>query len=95
MVLSATSAFVMSAPTPLLTKASVTIFPCPTEGFVTYSFLVEDACVGGFMNSCLSLLDFMLKSLSSLPSFASPSSITAAIGFDLHLLWEGLSHVFG
>jgi hypothetical protein len=45
------------------------------------AFLVEDACVGGFMNSCRSLLDFMLKSLSNWPSFASPSRITAAIGF--------------
>jgi hypothetical protein len=36
----------------------------------------------------------MLKSLSSLPSFASPRRSAAAIGLVLHLLWEGLSHVF-
>jgi hypothetical protein len=59
---------VTSAPTLLLIKASVTMFPCPTEFFPLVAFLVEDACVGVFMNSCLSLLDFMLKSLSSLPS---------------------------
>jgi hypothetical protein len=29
------------------------------------AFLVEDACVGVFMNSYLSLLDFMFMSLSS------------------------------
>jgi hypothetical protein len=65
-VLNATSVFVTSAPTLLLTKASVTMFPCPTEVLSLVAFLVEDACVGGFMISCLSLLDFMLKSLSSL-----------------------------
>jgi hypothetical protein len=49
-------------------KASVTMFPCPTEILLLVAFLLEDARVGGFMNSCLSLLNFMLKSLSSLPS---------------------------
>jgi hypothetical protein len=48
-----------------------------------------------FYELCLRLLDFMLKSLSSLPCFASPSRSTTAIGLVLHLLWEGLSHVFG
>jgi hypothetical protein len=38
---------VTSAPTPLLTKASVTIFLCPTEVLSLVAFLVEDACVGG------------------------------------------------
>jgi hypothetical protein len=32
------------------------------------------------MNSCLSLLDFMLSFCLALPSFASPSRIAAAIG---------------
>jgi hypothetical protein len=40
---------VTSAPTPPLTKASVTMFPCPTEGFGFKVFLVEDACVGCFV----------------------------------------------
>jgi hypothetical protein len=33
----------MSAPTLLLTKASVTMFPFPTESFGLVAFLVEDA----------------------------------------------------
>jgi hypothetical protein len=86
---------VTSAPTPLLTKASVTIFPCPTEDFVTCSFSSRRCMCRWFYELCLRLLDFMLKSLSSLPSFASPSRSTTAIGLVLHLLWEGLSHVFG
>jgi hypothetical protein len=45
----------MSAPTPLLTKASVTIFLVLLKAFVTCSFfLIEDACVGDFMSLCLS-----------------------------------------
>jgi hypothetical protein len=72
------SVFVTSAPTLLLTKASVTMFPCPTEVLSPIVFLVEDACVGVFMNSCPSLLVYA-KFLSSLPSFASPSRI-AAVG---------------
>jgi hypothetical protein len=43
------------------------------------------------MSLCLSLLDFMLKSLSS---FASPSRSAAAIGLVLHLLWEGFITCF-
>jgi hypothetical protein len=52
----------------IIIKASVTMFPCPTEILSLIAFLLEDACIGGVMNSCLSLLDFMLKSLSGLPS---------------------------
>jgi hypothetical protein len=59
---------VTSASTLLLTKASVTIFLVLLKVLSLVAFLVEDACVGVFMNSCLSLLDFMFMSLSSLPS---------------------------
>jgi hypothetical protein len=38
---------VTSAPTPLLTKASVPIFPCPTKVLLLVAFLEEDACAGG------------------------------------------------
>jgi hypothetical protein len=42
-----------SAPTLLLTKASVTMFPCPTESFGLVAFLVEDACIGVLLISYL------------------------------------------
>jgi hypothetical protein len=48
-MLTATSVFVMGAPTLLLTKANVTMFPCPTNVLSLVAFLVEDACVGVFM----------------------------------------------
>jgi hypothetical protein len=50
------------------------------------AFLVEDACVGVFKNSCLSLLDLMLSFCLSLPSFESPSRIAAAVGLAFTLL---------
>jgi hypothetical protein len=60
------------------------------------AFLTEDACVGVLMSLCLSLLGlFYASPCLALPSFASPSRSAAAIGLILHLLWEGLSHVFG
>jgi hypothetical protein len=47
---------VKSAPTPLLTKASVTIFLVLLKALVTrsFSFLIDDAYVGDFMGLCLS-----------------------------------------
>jgi hypothetical protein len=56
---------VTSALTPLLTKASVTIFLVLLKTFVTCSFLIEDASVGDFMKLCLSSYDFYAKSLFS------------------------------
>jgi hypothetical protein len=44
------------------------------------AFLVEDACVGVFMDSCLTLLDFMLRFCLALSSFASPSRTATTIG---------------
>jgi hypothetical protein len=41
--------FVMSAPTPLLTKASVTIFLVLLKVLSLVDFIVEDACVGDFL----------------------------------------------
>jgi hypothetical protein len=52
-VLSATGVFVTSAPTPPLTKASVTI-SLVLLVVVSYSFLIDDACVGVFISLCLS-----------------------------------------
>jgi hypothetical protein len=44
---------VTSAPTPLITKASVTIFLVLLKVLSLVAFLVEDACVGDFMSLCL------------------------------------------
>jgi hypothetical protein len=66
------------------------VSPCslvPLKVLSIVAFLVEDACAGGFMNSCLSLLDFMLSLLFSFCLvFASPSRIAAAIGLCLTLV---------
>jgi hypothetical protein len=51
-MLSATSAFVMNAPTPLLTKASVTIFLVLLKVLSLVAFLVEDASVVDFISLC-------------------------------------------
>jgi hypothetical protein len=54
---------------------------CPTKELSLVVFLVEDACVGAFINLCPSGYDFVLSLLSSLClAFASPSRIAAAIG---------------
>jgi hypothetical protein len=56
------SAFVMSAPTTSLTKASVTILLFLLEVLSLVAFLVEDAWVGGFKSFVLwALLGFCLS----------------------------------
>jgi hypothetical protein len=74
------------------------VSPCylvPLKVLSLVTFLVEDACVGVFMNSCHSLLDLMLSFGLALPSFASPSRIAAAIGLCFTLVVGRVNTYFG